>query len=338
MVERRAFGTLPSGEAVEEVVIRGGGLTASILTYGSLIRDLRLEGHGPALVLGFETLADYIAHSPYFGATPGRCANRVARGRCVIDGVAVELERNEKGIGHLHGGSDGIAVRNWTIRTLSDDAVTLDILDPDGRAGYPGNCRISVIYRLEEGAVLSVSYMAETDRPTLANLCQHSYFTLDGTETILGHELTIAADHYLPVDADSIPTGEQRPVKGTVFVFRKAKRVGEDQIDGRPVGYDHNYCLSAERRPKRPVASLKSPLSGVVMDVHTTEPGVQFYAGWKMNVPANGLHGRPYGPYAGLCLETQIWPDAVNHADFPNAVLRPAERLLQETDYIFRRA
>lgn len=337
MVERRVFGTLPSGETVEEVVIRGGGLTASVLTYGSVIRDLRLEGHAPALVLGFEKLEDYLAHSPYFGATPGRCSNRIAGGRCVVDGVPVELERNEKGIGHLHGGSDGIAVRNWTIRSLDESGVVLEILDPDGRAGYPGNCRISATYRLEGEGVLSVSYSAETDRPTVANMCQHSYFNLDGGGDVLGHTLMIAADHYLPVDGQTIPTGELAPVAGTLFDFRRPKPIGLERIDGRPVGYDHNFCLSRQRVQKRPVATLASPVSGIRLEVRTTEPGVQFYAGWKMNVPVAGLDGRKYGPYAGLCLETQIWPDAINHADFPHVVLRPGERLVQETDYVFTR-
>lgn len=337
MVERRVFGVLPSGETVEEVVIRGGGLTASVLTYGAVIRDLRLAGHGPALVLGFETLEDYLAHSPYFGATPGRCANRVAGGRCLIDGVPVQLERNEKGIGHLHGGSDGIAVRNWTIRSLDENEVVLEIVDPDGRAGYPGNCRISAAYRLGGEGVLAVSYSAETDRPTIANLCQHSYFNLDGSADVLGHALEIAAAHYLPVDDRTIPTGEVAPVAGTVFDFRQPKAIGHERIDGRPVGYDHNFCLSRHRMEKRPVATLASPVSGIRLEVSTTEPGVQFYAGWKMNVPVAGLDGRKYGPYAGLCLETQIWPDAVNHTDFPDAILRPGDRLLQETDYVFMR-
>lgn len=337
MVERYVFGKLPSGETVEEVVIRGGGLTASVLTYGAVIRDLRLDGHGPALVLGFDTIEDYLAHSPYFGATPGRCANRVAGGRCVIDGAQVELERNEKGVGHLHGGSDGIARRNWSIRSATDREVVLDIVDPDGRAGYPGNCRISATYGLNEGGVLAVSYTAETDRPTIANLCQHSYFNLDGSPDVLAHELMIAADHYLPVNDQTIPTGELAPVAGTVFDFRRPKAIGLERIEGRPVGYDHNFCLSRHAVDKRLVATLKSPVSGIRMDVHTSEPGVQFYAGWKMNVPVAGLDGRTYGPYAGLCLETQIWPDSVNHAHFPNAVLRPGERLVQNTDYIFTR-
>lgn len=339
MVKRRVFGELTSGEVVEEVIISGDGLTATILTYGSVIRDLRLEGHEPPLVLGFQALGDYVAHSPYFGATPGRCSNRIAGGRCMIGGTAVQLERNEKNVGHLHGGSDGIAVRNWHIAALSASEVRLEITDPDGRAGYPGNCRISVTYRLGGEGVLDVRYEASTDQATLANLCQHSYFNLDGSRDILAHELEIAAGHYLPVDADTIPTGEVRSVEGTAFDFRQMRAIGMTDDEGRPVVYDHNFCLSDRRVAKRQVARLRSPSSGVSMVVQTTEPGVQFYAGSKIHVPSSvsGLDGAVYGACAGLCLETQIWPDAINHPHFPNAVLRPGEVLVQETDYIFKR-
>lgn len=336
-MERTVFGTLPGGETVDRLTIRGGGLTAHVLTYGSLIQDLRLKGHAAPLVLGFADFNAYLAHSPYFGVTPGRCSNRIAGGRFSLDGTMIALERNERGVNHLHGGSDGIALRNWTVEEHDADRVVLSILDPAGRAGYPGNCRITATYALCDQGTLSVRYEAETDQPTLANLCQHSYFNLDGSPDILGHSLQIAADHYLPVDQDLIPTGSLQPVEGTVFDFRQERLIGEGRIAGAPVPYDHNFCLSPERRPKRAVARLASPLSGIAMAVHTTEPGVQFYAGGKMNVPVPGLDGRHYGGFAGLCLETQIWPDAANHPHFPSAVLRPGERLVQETDYVFSR-
>ncbi len=334
---REIFGTMPGGEVVEQLTIRGGGLTAHVLTYGSLIQDLRLDGHGAPLVLGFERFEDYLLHSPYFGVTPGRCSNRIAGGLFSLDGQTIELERNERGVNHLHGGSDGIAVRNWTVESLSAHSVTLSILDPAGRAGYPGNCRVWATYALGDQGRLSVRYEAETDLPTLANLCQHSYFNLDGSADILGHELMIEATHYLPVDQNLIPTGHLQPVEGTVFDFRQQRRIGEARIDSLPVHYDHNFCLSPARTEKRLVARLKSLRSGVTMDVETTESGVQFYAGGKMNVAMPGLEGRHYGAFAGLCLETQVWPDAANHPHFPTAVLRPGERLVQETDYVFSR-
>lgn len=338
MTDQEIFGHTAAGEPVHRFVIRGGGLTAHVLTYGAVIQDLRLDGHAEPLVLGFDRFEDYLTRSPYFGATPGRLANRVAKGQCVIDGKAVQLEKNEKGIGHLHGGSDGLANRVWSLAERSDAHVVLTIRDPAGRAGFPGNCDVTATYRLLEGGVLSVRYETVTDEVTIANLCQHSYFNLDGSADILAHHIQIAAEHYLPVDAETIPTGEQRPVEGTPFDFRRARPVGESRVDGAAVPYDHNFCLSAARVAKRHVARLESPLSGLAMDVLTTEPGVQFYAGFKVNVAVPGLGGKTYGPCAGLCLETQVWPDAINHPDFPSAVLRPGERLVQETDYVFSRA
>ncbi|WP_416799486.1 aldose epimerase family protein [Ciceribacter azotifigens] len=336
-MERELFGQTAAGEPVYRVTLKGGGLTMKVITWGTVIQDLRLEGHGHPLVLGFETFDDYPLHSPYFGATPGRCANRIAGGRFKLDGREYQLERNENGVGHLHGGSDGIARRNWEIINLAPDRVELTIVDPDGRAGYPGNCSITAIYTLQEHGVLSIVYTSATDRPTLANVCQHSYFNLDGGEDALGHDLMLAADAYLPVDDRLIPTGEIRPVNGTPFDFRTMSPM-DRQLGGERVLYDHNFCLSPARVEKRTVAIARSITSGVAMEVRTTEPGVQFYAGAKLNVPVAGLEGPRYGPFAGFCLETQTWPDAVNHSNFPNAVLRPGEVLRQETEYVFSKA
>ena len=330
------FGTLPSGDIVERIRLSGGGLTADVLTYGAIIQDLRLAGHAPPLVLGFEDLPSYLTHSPYFGATPGRNSNRIGGGRFAIDGTRYHLECNENGVTHLHGGSDCIARQNWRIVEQSESHVVLAIRDPDGRAGYPGNCDITCTYRLGDGGVLSVVYESVTDAPTIANLCQHSYFNLDGAADAFSHEIRIAADHYLPVDERLIPTGEIRPVDGTAFDLRALTSL-RIQTEGEKIGYDHNFCLSPDRVAKRPVALVQSATSSVSMEVRTTEPGVQFYTGFMMDVPVPGLEGRRYGPFAGFCLETQIWPDAVNHAGFPKAVLRPGEVLRQETDYVFRK-
>ncbi len=335
-MQKEIFGQTASGETVERVTLSAGGLTARIMTHGATIQDLRLEGHAAPLVLGFDRLEDYERHSPYFGATPGRCSNRIAGGAFTLDGKPYQLERNEKDVNHLHGGSDGIAKRNWQIIGLSSDSVTLAMTDPDGRAGYPGNCRITATYQLRDEGVLSVVYESETDQPTLANICQHAYFNLDGGADILGHDLMIAADHYLPVDDVLIPTGEIRPVDGTPFDFREMRPIRR-QVDGAQVPYDHNFCLSPTRMQKRSVALARSINSGITMEVRTTEPGVQFYAGVYVNVPVPGLEGKTYGPYAGFCLETQVWPDAINHAAFPSPVLRPGQVLRQETDYVFSR-
>ncbi len=331
------FGRTDKGETVHRVSISGGGLTASILTWGAVIQDLRLEGHQAPLVLGFERFEDYLVHSPFFGATPGRCANRIGAGRFTLDGKPYQLELNERGVTHLHGGSDGLGRSNWTIVDHVSDKVVLKITDPDGRAGYPGNCSVTATYQVKDGGVLSVSYETTTDQPTPANICQHSYFNLDGREDALGHDLMIAADHVLALDDKQVPTGELLAVEGTPFDLRQMGPMKRFE-GGEQVLFDHNFCLSPERMQKRSVALARSNYSGVSMEVRTTEPGVQFYAAFKLQqIPVPGLDGRRYGPFAGFCLETQVWPDAINHPNFPNAVLRPGEVLRQETDYIFSR-
>lgn len=329
------FGTTKDGEPVFRVHIVGGGLSASVLTWGAVIQDLRLEGHDAPLVLGFDDFDSYPAYSPYFGATPGRCANRIGGGKFSIDGRGYQLELNERGVTHLHGGSDGMAKRNWTIADYRPDRVVLTIADPDGRAGYPGNCTTTATYQLKDHGVLSVVYETVSDQSTPANVCQHSYFNLDGREEIFGHEIMIAADRMTDVDEKLIPTGVLKDLTGSPFDLRQMGPVRRSFEDGRQVPFDHNYCLSPERGDKRSVALVRSLYSGVTLEVRTTEPGVQFYAGVMLNVPVPGFDGRHYGPYAGFCLETQVWPDAINHANFPNAVLRPGEVLRQETDYVF---
>jgi len=329
------FGTTENGEPVYRVRIAGGGLTASIITWGAVIQDLRLEDHRPPLVLGFEAFDPYPIHSPYFGATPGRCANRISAGRFTLDGKQYQLEMNQPGIGHLHGGTDGLGRSNWSIVDHAADKVVLQITDPDGRAGYPGNCTVTATYQLKDHGVLSVVYESTTDQPTLANICQHSYFNLDGREDALGHDIMIAADQLVEVDEKQLPTGRLISVADTSFDLREMGPMKRFD-DGRQVLFDHNYCLSPARTRKRSVALARSVYSGVSMEVRTTEPGVQFYAAFKLEeIPVPGLEGRRYGPFAGFCLETQVWPDAINHLDFPNVVLRPGEVLRQETDYVF---
>lgn len=331
---REIFGTMPEGDVVERVTLQAGGLSAKILTYGAVLQDLRLEGHAAPLVLGYETLADYINHSPFFGATPGRVANRIGKGRFSLDGTLVQVELNENNRTHLHGGSDGMATRNWQIVALGQDHVSLEITDPAGRAGYPGTVKTLAHFSLKPGGVLSIVYETTTDAPTPANICHHSYFNLDGATTILDHEIMIAADHYLPVDADLIPLGQAQPVSGTGFDFRVAAPLAYEE-QGRQMIHDHNFCLSSERVEKRFVAKLHAPRSGVSLSVFTTEPGMQLYTGGYIGDRAAGLDGRRYGPFAGLCLETQIWPDAINQPHFPKALLLPQETLRQETDYVF---
>lgn len=328
------YGTSPKGEDVHRVRISGGGLTATIMSWGAVIQDLRLDGFDFPLMLGFDTYADYPLHSSYFGATPGRCSNRIAAGRFELNGQVIQLECNEKGINHLHGGSDGLAKSLWTFVDVQSDKAVLEITDPAGRAGYPGTAKVKATFWLKADGCLSIVYETTTDAPTPVNICNHSYFNLDGGPDILDHELMIAADSYLPTDEKQIPTGQTPDVTGGPYDFRQMRPVRLLK-EGEQVLYDHNFCLSESRVAKRKVAEFKSPKSGIAMEVLTTEPGVQVYAGFKLDVSVPGIGGRHYGPYAGLCLETQVWPDAVNHANFPNAILNPGEVLRQETDYVF---
>ncbi|TPW30720.1 aldose epimerase family protein [Pararhizobium mangrovi] len=329
------FGTTSTGEPVHRVQLSAGGLTANIITWGAAVQDLRLSGHAHPLVLGYPDFASYERFSPHFGATPGRFAGRIDRGRFTLDGETVQLDRNE-GENHLHGGTRGTSRRVWTIADLSGDSVRLELDDPDGHAGYPGDCRLSCTYTLTPAGALAVTLTAETDRPTIVNLTNHSYFTLDDSASIVDHELEMAAEAYLPTRPDQIPTGEIRSVDGTPFDFRRMRPIRLEE-DGEQVLYDHAFCLSRERGPVRRVASVRSPRSGVRLDVSTSEPGLVFYMGFKLKENAPGLDGMPYGPCAGLCLEAQGWPDAPNHSAFPSVVLRPGERLVQHTEYAFSR-
>ncbi|MBL0937037.1 MAG: galactose mutarotase [Rhizobiaceae bacterium] len=328
------FGRTADGETVRRVTIAGGGLTVHVLTWGAVVQDLRLAGHEPPLVLGFERFEDYPVRSPFFGAIAGRYANRIRHGRFDLDGRTVQVDTNFLGKHLLHGGIKGIGKRVWTIAETGADFVRLTLADRNGEMGFPGNLDIECLYRVEDGA-LKVGLTARTDAPTLCNLAHHSYFNLDdgGTGDVLGHRLTIDGDRYVPVDEEWIPTGGTLDVAGTPFDFRKMREIACSE-DGAQFVYDHNWCLVDGRRSMKRAVRLEGARSGVAMEVWTTEPGVQFYAGHKLAVDG-GLGGRNYGAFAGLCLEPQIWPDAPNNADFPQAVLRPDEVYEQATEYRF---
>lgn len=328
---RENFGTF-DGEPVERIRLNGGGLTANILTWGATIQDLRLEGHDLPLVLGFAKFEDYLSYSPYFGATVGRFANRISQGRFSIDGREFQLDQNETSGNHLHGGTKGISHRNWKVDDLGDEFVQLSILDKDGQSGYPGNCQITCRYLLRDDGILDIIYSCQTDTPTLANIAHHSYFNLDGSSDIFDHEIMIKADHYLPVSDTLIPSGAIEPVDGSDFDLRNMRSI---RSKNGYSGYDHNFCLSRERRDKTHAVCVRSPKSGVQLDIYTTEPGVQFYTGIGIRPSVEGISGRKYELGAGFCLETQIWPDAPNHPAFPNAILEPASELQQQSEYKF---
>jgi aldose 1-epimerase len=329
---REHFGIASDGSVVERVTLQGGGLTLKLMSWGAVVQDLRLADHEQPLVLGFAEFAHYPAHSPYFGATAGRYANRIRDGRFMLDGVEHQLDRNFLGKHLLHGGSLGIAKRNWRFTEVANDRAVLEITDRDGEMGFPGTCLLRAIFSLPGDGVLAIAYEGTTDAPTLVNLAHHSYFNLGG-EDILGHEIMIDAPSYLPVDEELIPTGEIAPVAGTARDFRTARVFGPD---GPPnIVHDHNYCLSDRRVPLRAVAQVRSPASGVRMQVSTSEPGLQFYAGHKLDTPVPGLQGKPYKAYAGFCMEPQVWPDSPNHPHFPQAVLRPGEHYTQQSSFRF---
>ena len=331
MAERRAFGALPDGRRVEEARIAAGALSAWVIGWGAVVRDLRLEGAAHPLVLGYERIGDYLAYGSHFGAIAGRCANRIAHGRFTLDGVAHQLELKPGAAHHLHGGDAAqFGRRLWSFAAQTADSVTLTLHSPDGDGGYPGAVAASCVYRIAPPATLVVELTAVTDAPTLVNLAHHSYFNLDGDADVRGHRLTVAADRYTPTDEDLIPLGVA-PVAGTPFDFRAGRLMGAP--DAPP--YDVNLCLSDARAPEPRFAALLEGARGVSMALWTTEPGVQLFNAPRMNIPVAGLEGRRYGAQAGLCLEPQVWPDAINHSDFPSAVLRPGETYRQRSEFRF---
>jgi aldose 1-epimerase len=333
MTTRRVFGKLSDGHEIEEITLAAGDLRVAIITWGAVIRDLSYLGE--SRVLGFDRLDHYLSHSPYFGAIAGRYANRIAEGRFTLDGVTYQLDRNDHGRGHLHGGVKGFAKLPWQVVDVADDSVTLRLISPDGDQGYPGQVTATCRYVVGADNSLTLELGATTDKPTIVNLAAHSYFNLDGSADILSHDLQIAADHYTPVDEHLIPTGEIRAVAGTPFDFRSLRSVRLEGPTGRQA-YDHNFAITApaSHAPRR-IATLTSLAGRTRMDVLSTTPGVQFYDGAKLQIPVPGLHGRTYGANAGLCLEPQFFPDTPNKPQFGNATLRPGVSYRQVTSYRF---
>ncbi len=328
------FGEMPCGESAYRIEIAAGGLSAAIITYGAAVQELRLMGFPRSLVLGLNTLEDYIAHSPHFGAIAGRVANRIAFGKFSIDGITNQADQNIDGTHTLHGGAEGFGVRNWRIEDHGPDFVTLRLESGDGDMGFPGGLVARCRYSITEDQGLRVELSAKTDAPTLCNLAHHSYFNLDGEGDILSHEIMIDADEITQMSDQLLTTGELFNVTGTMFDLREFRQVSTGKADGS-LRYDHNYCLSRKRVDLRQVAIVKAANSGITMRVSTTEPGLQFYDGAKVAMPVTGIDGRTYGANAGLCLEAQFWPDAPNHENFPDITLRPGETYRQITEYRF---
>lgn len=323
------------------------GIELRILDYGGIIVSLKVPdrtGQLDDVVLGFDSLADYQRASPYFGAIIGRYGNRIARGRFTLDGHAYTLATNN-GPNHLHGGLKGFDKVVWDVSPLErQDSVGLVFryTSPDGEEGYPGTLRTTVTYMLTEESELIFDYHATTDRPTPVNLTQHSYFNLagDGRADVLGHVVTLNAHSFTPVDSTLIPTGEIRSVERTPFDFRTPATIGAriDQDDeqlryGR--GYDHNFVLNQSGDDRRAGATLAArvyePSSGRVMEIYTTEPGLQFYSGNFLDGTLRGKNGVRYGRRSGFAMETQHFPDSPNRPQFPSTILEPGREYRSRT-------
>ena len=339
-----SFGRTTDGTEVQLFTLRNAsGATATISNYGGTLTSLLVpdrNGHLGDVVLGFEDVSGYQSPAfrranPYFGALIGRYGNRIAEGKFTLDGKAYHLATNN-GPNALHGGTVGFDQRIWQATpgtTAASETLTLTYHSPAGEEGYPGNLTVTVVYTLTADNALRLAYTATTDHATPLNLTNHAYFNLShGTEKdILGHELTLAADHYTVVDATLIPTGEPRPVAGTPFDFTAAHAIGE-QIAQVPGGYDHNFVLNIGAGPAATVYDL---VSGRTMKVTTDQPGIQFYTGNFLNGSLVGKGGTVYGPHAGFCFETQHFPDSPNQPGFPSTILRSGEVFRSSTVYRF---
>lgn len=330
MAQITRFGQLPDGREVQQISLHGGGLTAHLLTYGAILRDLRLDGHAPPLVLGFDSFAPYLDHPGYFGATVGPCANRIGEGRFTLNGQRHQLDLNN-GPNHLHGGKRGTAFQIWDIKDQTDNSATLTLTAHSGETGYPGTLHIRQTLSLLPGGVMDLRMTATSDAPTLCNLAHHSYFNLGGPD-ILSHSLQINAETYLPVDAGLIPTGEIAKTEGTAFDFRSPKPLAQAC---NATGIDHNFCLSHRPKALRAVATLST--NAISMQILTDQPGLQIYDTARMDVPVPGLDGQTYAAYAGIAMEPQLWPDAINHPDWAQPVLNPGETYSQHTQFAFTR-
>jgi aldose 1-epimerase len=366
-VLKTAFGQTKEGVPVDQYTLTNRrGMVAKVITYGATLTDLIVpdrSGKTVEVVLGYDKLEPYLAGVPYFGATIGRVGNRIAKGRFTLDGKTYQLATNN-GPNHLHGGVKGFDKVVWKGEAVPGSggaSVRFSYHSPDGEEGYPGNLDATVTYTLTEDNELRLDYTATTDKATPVNLTNHSYFNLagDGSGDILGHVLMIAADYYTPVDATLIPTGEIAPVKGTVFDFTTPTAIGARIAKvpiAPPVGYDHNFVL---RKPAagtaQPAAGKQAtgsgqpagesaltlaarvvePKSGRTMEVLTTEPGMQFYSGNFLDGSLKNRNGIPITKHAAFCLETQHFPDSVNHPNFPSTILQPGQVYRTTTVYKF---
>ena len=329
-IESTPFGMLPDGSEVEKFILKNShGIRVEIINYGAIITSIIVpdKHREPGdVVLGFETLEEYLSDHPYFGAMVGRCCNRIGGAAFTLEGKRYELTANEGG-NHIHGGARGFDKVLWTAsyeQQLEDVSLTLTYHSPDGEEGYPGNLMVEVVYALNDQNELSVSMRASTDKTTHVNLTNHSYFNLNSCKgNIHKHELFIDSEKYTALDSDSIPTGHLLDVKGTPYDFRLAKPIGKG-IARVGMGYDINYAINKHPGELSKVAALHDPDSGRTLEVLTTQPGLQLYTANYVD-KIKGKGGQVYGKHSAVCLETQHFPDAANKPYFPSTVVHPDE-------------
>ena len=318
-MKQEYFGETDGQEVRLYTLTNNRGLEISITNYGGAVVSLKApdrNGSFADVVLGFDTLEEYVRNPRYFGGLIGRHANRIGVGKFVLNGSVIQLTQNN-GANHLHGGAKGFDKRVWKV-VDHDTRLHLEYFSRDGEEGYPGDLKTNVTYTLSGENELEIDYTATSDRDTIVNLTNHSYFNLAGGGDILSHELTLHDGGFTPVSNDLIPTGEIEPVENTRMDFRQSRPIASG-------GYDHNFVLSEYNGSLRPAARLYEPRSGRVLEILTTQPGIQFYSGNFLDGSFNGKGGAVYHQYAGLCLEPQHFPDAPNHQNFPSTVLRAGE-------------
>jgi aldose 1-epimerase len=344
-VQKSDWGKTPQGKTVEVYTLTNArGMVAKVMTWGATLTELHVPDRAGKLadvVLGFDTFEPFLTKSPYFGCTTGRVANRIANGRFTLGGKEYTLATNNDP-NHLHGGIAGLDKRLWEASILPSTkgaAVLFKYTSPDGEEGYPGALAIAVTYTLTETNELIVDYHATTTATTPVNLTNHAYFNLAGAGngTILDHKLELRAGHYTPVDETGIPSGEIRSVKGTVMDFTTPMAIGIriDKLAGEPGGYDHNYCLDNQDGDLALAARLVEPNSGRVLEILTTEPGIQLYTGNFLDGSITGKDGVTYLKNYAVCLETQHYPDSVNQPNFPSTILAPGATYTQTTVHRF---
>ncbi len=349
-IEQRVFGRTPEGADVRIFTLtNASGMVARVTEYGATLTELWApdrDGTLADVVLGYERLDDYVGAPFYLGATLGRVANRIANGKFTLDGQTYSLATN-RAPNHLHGGVRGFDKRIWTSRPGaagtraigggSAASVTFTYTSPDGEEGYPGTLTVTVAYTLTDANELRIDYTATTDKPTPINLTNHSFFNLAGSGTILDHVLTLNADRSTPVSTSLLPTGEIAPVIGTALDFTRPRRIGDriEEMRSFANGYDHNFVLNGSGGTPALAARVEEPRFGRILEIWTTEPGVQFFTGNRFDGTFPGVGGAVYQRHAGFALEPQHFPDSINHPEFPSVVLRPGETFRSSTVYRF---